>query len=488
MVYTGKKYPEWWGAKDDSGSTDCTVSFNAACLNAGPVEVVAPNGGYYKITGAIVLPSNTTLHGHGYQSRIHSTNTARLSGITATGTELAPLSNIKVMGLRVTGVAGTTQGVNAGTCGSGIYFQFCNDCEISGNNVSEWSDGGVFILNGNRNIITNNNVKYTAQNISIGANAINSCDNVISNNVSGLTTFYTPIQTEGSWGTGEGEGQCIGTTITGNTVYSSWERGIVAQVSSHTVITGNYVTGCGIKGSSTLLDGIHLYGAPNSSVTGNVSTSNAGYGIRLGANSTATSVSGNTTQSNSLGSCLLTDDGTATSHNVAMGINSFAEGDVVTSGNVSFLNRTSGFKFTNLAVTDTTTLDYYKEDVFTPVVVGTTDAGVGTYTVQVGRYTRIGNVVNFYIQLAWTAHTGTGYLTITGLPFTSANIANLRYPIVIRNNGLAAAAGYTIQGIVNVNSTTISFDEYKDTDGSLAVLPMDPVVAGLSISGSYLVQ
>jgi len=66
----------------------------------------------------------------------------------------------------------------------------------------------------------------------------------------------------------------------------------------------------------------------------------------------------------------------------------------------------------------------YETGTFTPVVAGATSAGTGTYSVQVGRYTKIGNRVVANIQLTWTGHTGTGQFTITGLPFTSASATN----------------------------------------------------------------
>lgn len=483
VVYAGKKYPEWWGAKDDSGTTACAAAFNAACLNAGPVEVVNPNGGYYDVATAIVLPSNTTLYGRGYQSRIHSSNITRLSGITATGTAVAPLSNIKVRQLRVTGLAGTTPGVTAETCGHGIDFKFCNDCEATGNYVTGWSDAGISSIDGNRNIIWGNNVKYTAQNIQVAAQTIDCYDNMIVNNISGVTLLYTGIQTEGNFG-GSGDKKVYGTVIFGNNARGAWERGIVSQVSPNTVISGNYVGECGVGlVSDAKKSGIHLYGAPNSSLTGNVSVDNPGYGIRLGANSTSVAVSGNTTQGNDLGSLLLTDDGVATSYYVAMGINSFAEGDITISGNASILNRTMGFQFTNTAVSDATTLDYYKEDEFTPVVVGLTGAGTGTYTAQVGKYTRIGNVVHFWIRLGWSAHDGTGALTITGLPFTSSS--RLTYPVSIRNSGLAISAGNVLQGTVGQGETVISLSQYTPATGVFAAVPMDSEVDAIDISGTY---
>lgn len=68
----------------------------------------------------------------------------------------------------------------------------------------------------------------------------------------------------------------------------------------------------------------------------------------------------------------------------------------------------------------------YETGTFTPVAAGATTAGSGTYVAQVGRYTRIGRLVFIYIDLDWSAHTGSGLLRIQGLPFTPAVAADLR--------------------------------------------------------------
>lgn len=66
-------------------------------------------------------------------------------------------------------------------------------------------------------------------------------------------------------------------------------------------------------------------------------------------------------------------------------------------------------------------LQNYSQGTFVPVAYGLTTSGSGTYTAQDGRYTRIGNRVCIQVNISWTAHTGTGLLGISGLPFTSAN-------------------------------------------------------------------
>lgn len=47
---------------------------------------------------------------------------------------------------------------------------------------------------------------------------------------------------------------------------------------------------------------------------------------------------------------------------------------------------------------------------YTPTIIGSTTAGVGTYTVQDGKYYEFGEMVFFSASLTWTAHTGTGGL------------------------------------------------------------------------------
>lgn len=84
----------------------------------------------------------------------------------------------------------------------------------------------------------------------------------------------------------------------------------------------------------------------------------------------------------------------------------------------------AGLNVGNSASATTTTLDWYQEGTFTPTVEGSTSAGTGTYTAQVGRYTRIGNRVFITIDVRWSAHTGSGTPIDAGLPFTAASALN----------------------------------------------------------------
>jgi hypothetical protein len=119
---------------------------------------------------------------------------------------------------------------------------------------------------------------------------------------------------------------------------------------------------------------------------------------------------------------------------------------------------------------------------FTPSVAGSTVAGVGTYTAQYGSYQLIGRFIFFVITLKWTAHSGTGNLTITGLPQAALNISSLATPINIVVENLAKGSD-TISAYVGSNSTTI----LVVTSGNNSVF--SPVAmdssANIYISGFY---
>lgn len=135
------------------------------------------------------------------------------------------------------------------------------------------------------------------------------------------------------------------------------------------------------------------------------------------------------------------------------------------------------------ASADANTLDDYEEGSWTPTIVGSSTAGVGTYTTQSGRYTKIGNKVTLHGSIVWTAHTGAGNIWIGGLPFTSA-ANNIAY-----GNGewvnLASISGaplfyignsFTIAAALGVSTTT----------GANTPVPID-TAASVFFSITYMV-
>lgn len=117
---------------------------------------------------------------------------------------------------------------------------------------------------------------------------------------------------------------------------------------------------------------------------------------------------------------------------------------------------------------------------FTPTVDGTTTVGAGTYTSQVGTYTRDGNMVTFGINVGWSAHTGTGSMVIN-IPFTGANRVQ---PVSI----LVDSLGFTgqIQAAISAGATQIRL--WSETNnGALSQLALD-TAATLYITGTIEVQ
>ena len=65
-------------------------------------------------------------------------------------------------------------------------------------------------------------------------------------------------------------------------------------------------------------------------------------------------------------------------------------------------------------------IDDYEEGTLTTDFQGSTKSGTFTYSTQVGRYTKVGNVVNVTLRLVCSAASGaTGTVYITGLPFSN---------------------------------------------------------------------
>jgi hypothetical protein len=118
---------------------------------------------------------------------------------------------------------------------------------------------------------------------------------------------------------------------------------------------------------------------------------------------------------------------------------------------------------------------------FTPAIAGFGTAGVGTYTTQSGSYTRVGNCVYFSISLVWTAHTGTGNMFVSGLPFT----ADAASPVAVSclPSSIALTAGNYLTAAINAAK---SVDIYQIATGTtaLSLVPID-TTGTLYLAGVY---
>lgn len=130
------------------------------------------------------------------------------------------------------------------------------------------------------------------------------------------------------------------------------------------------------------------------------------------------------------------------------------------------------------ASSDANVLDDYEEGTWTPVVAGSSAAGSGSYSTQSGTYIKIGAHVTLIAWIAYSSHTGTGNLTITGLPFaTSANGA----AVALYFHDLT----YSARPVAFVNSSTITFRD-QASGGAATGLAMD-AAATLRCTTTYSV-
>jgi hypothetical protein len=115
---------------------------------------------------------------------------------------------------------------------------------------------------------------------------------------------------------------------------------------------------------------------------------------------------------------------------------------------------------------------------FTPTVSGLTTSGVATYVNQVGYYSKAGKIVNFYIRVKWTGHTGTGGTLIGSLPV--AAFGN-DIPVLTFATGITIAAGVELQALIYGNTVRL----YLIQSGAASYFQI-PASADIYISGSYM--
>ena len=139
---------------------------------------------------------------------------------------------------------------------------------------------------------------------------------------------------------------------------------------------------------------------------------------------------------------------------------------ILTTGGV--LTASGGVKFNP----STGTLNYYEEGSWTPsVTIGGSTAGV-TYQIRFGRYIRIGSSVTIWSCIRLTSTGGlSGEVTITGLPFTPANIGSYQHPV---GSTVIVESSSTDIFASALNSTAIFFRQQNAT-GDVAMTAANKV-------------
>lgn len=461
--------PEMFGATASGDQTAALGKMRDAVESLGGGTIAFYPHRTYSISGVLTF-SVGDLSIDGHFARLHSTNTTRTDVLQVFGAaDTDRIENVHIKRLEVSGVYWP----GATPTGNGIAVKWANRGSIRlcvGRNCSD----GAFTITDCDDVQIQNNIAYECGQ---PINVFNHCARCeVAHNHIFDATLYNGINVEGFANGSTYQPDAI--AVCGNTVADAEWMGINMENALRSVVRDNRVSGC-VRADGF---GIQLYGSPGVECLGNTLTGGAGYGLRIGPNCTEAVIDGNRTEGNALGS-VKHDDGpaVATCYSVAIGTtNVFKEGYPVQSGNVSF----AGWLGTNNPDSNVRRLDYYGEGTFTPVVYGTTSAGAGTYTVQTGRYTRIGNVVHIAIVVAWTAHSGSGNIEIGGLPFT-AGLDMCALSVV--DNGHALSAGNVMQAFAKAGTATIVVNQYTPETGAASVVPLDTSVAGIYLSGAYFV-
>jgi hypothetical protein len=167
-----------------------------------------------------------------------------------------------------------------------------------------------------------------------------------------------------------------------------------------------------------------------------------------------------------------------------------AAGDVsVSTGNVVMATSGKGIDFSATASGSGTMtselLNDYEEGTFTPTIIGTSTAGVGVYTVQDAKYTKVGRLVTVEVDLGWSAHTGTGNMQITGLPFTTNATVFTSVTLGYVDN-IALTAGNIMTAYTSKSSTLINLNQTPTGGGATTGVPID-VAGRIMVSVTYSV-
>jgi len=166
-----------------------------------------------------------------------------------------------------------------------------------------------------------------------------------------------------------------------------------------------------------------------------------------------------------------------------------ANGTIV-SANSSNIISVSGVQFpaTQSASADANCLDDYEEGTWTPVLQGSSTNPTISYSTQLGRYTKIGNMVNFVLYINVSSISGgTGNAQIT-LPFSALSASTLNYvPISVWASGLNWA-GVQFAPLVWEGTNYISLTGITD-NASYSQTAINGTMGGgteIRLSGTYI--
>lgn len=129
----------------------------------------------------------------------------------------------------------------------------------------------------------------------------------------------------------------------------------------------------------------------------------------------------------------------------------------------------------------------YRSASFTPTIKGSTVAGAYTYSTQSGTYVRIGNLVQFQARVVWTTGTGTGQLTLSGLPWAPSTTLGQPSIDVFFSGTTLTTYGQSI--IASISSGNLVFSIQTQGNTTLTNVVVDSIATGtLAVKGFYFVD
>lgn len=153
--------------------------------------------------------------------------------------------------------------------------------------------------------------------------------------------------------------------------------------------------------------------------------------------------------------------------------------DPATSGQLKFPS-------TQVPSTDPTTLDDYREGLWTPRLGGSGGQSGQTYAAQNGEYTKIGSNVDLQFTIILSAlGTITGTVQIQGLPFIIIGTNVNYYPVTSAFYWSALAVGFvTLTGLGLAGQTAINLFGAKAAATSLSAVQSSDLTNGAILYGA----
>jgi hypothetical protein len=140
------------------------------------------------------------------------------------------------------------------------------------------------------------------------------------------------------------------------------------------------------------------------------------------------------------------------------------------------------FPATQVASADANTLDDYEEGTWTPTITAsTTNPSSVTYSVQYGRYTKVGNVVYLSFRVQFSFSGGSGAVQISGLPFTAAN--NIQPKTTPQQDNITFTGFSYLDLGANQNTTTLVIGKNRSGNSASSAVISDLNTSSTDING-----